>query len=237
MSRSIHQNLSGRYFRQHGPHSLEDWVAQFEKARIKRHVRMERKSPPRDDTPPVSPEAIRFVEEDLPSTLYFPATPEDVQDLLADLPLGFLDGVTCIRFEDGHRYLDAQRFDEDHVRDPIHGRRTVEIRPGIFAPIVLGAYQSATGLIRLFAYTRTASADLTLKQEMALKCRMLYTLVHELAHNQDATRRVARGRWRMDDGKKAEDYAEKVAKELLRSVVLPYIERKYAHEIGSDPDS
>jgi hypothetical protein len=68
--------------------------------------------------------------------------------------------------------------------------------------------------------------------ELLLRLWGLSTFVHEVAHHDDAMRRVARGRWRMAVKKKVEDYADTLQAEWARDVVVPYLERAYPAEVA-----
>ena len=56
-------------------------------------------------------------------------------------------------------------------------------------------------------------------------------LVHEVAHHVDHTTRVARGRWRADEERKVEEYADTRMLEWTRGIVLPYLEERYPDEV------
>jgi len=229
MSRSIHQNKSRRYWRQHGDHGEEDWVAQFRKSEIKRFIRTDRESP---DLPfsPVAPDAIRYSIDEVHPSLFFPATLDDVKGVMDELPPGFLNGVSSVRFLDGEAYINDLEYVEGQVFDPTLKRKSIEIEPGIYAPIVLGTYNKRLGEIKVFAYAMDQSVQITDATVMRLKMHMLLTLVHELAHNKDSVQRVARGRWRGDDTDKAEAYAYKLERVLFDSVVIPFVRRLYREQ-------
>ena len=229
MSRSIHQNRSRRYWRQHGDHGEADWVAQSRKSQIKRLVRRDRESP---DLPfrPVAPDAIHYSVDEVHPYLFFPATLEDVKGVMDELPPGFLNGVSSVRFLDGEAYINAQESVEGQVFDSTLKRKCIEIEPGIYAPIVLGTYDKRLGAIEKFAYAMDESVPIFDGTVMRLKMYMLRTLVHELAHNKDSVQRVARGRWRGDDTDKAEAYAYKLERVLFDSVVIPFVRRLYREQ-------
>ena len=224
MSRSIHHNRTHTYRWQKGGW---DPMEQFKKSTIKRLVRAERSAPDRVEHATVTSNAIRYSVEELPPGLFFPATLDDVKGVLDELPPGMLDGVRHIEFLSGRETINAEPPVEGEVLDPVAGRRSVEIAEGVYAPILLGTFDRELGEIQLFAYAAAPADSVNENCELALKLHMLQTLVHELAHNEDQSRRVARGRWRMDDEDKAEAYADRRMSELFKAVVLPYAARVY----------
>ncbi len=226
MSRSIHQNTSRRYWRQHGDHGEADWAAQFRKSKIKRLIRTDRKSPELPFSP-ITSDAIGYSIDEVHPSLFFPATLADVKEVMDELPPGFLNGVSSVRFLDGEAYINAQESVEGQVFDSTLKRKSIEIEPGIYAPIVSGTYDRHSGAIQIFAYALDESVEMNETTEMALKMDMLVTLVHELSHNKDNVQRVARGLWRTDSTDKSEAYADKLTRVLFDSVVIPYVQRKY----------
>jgi hypothetical protein len=107
------------------------------------------------------------------------------------------------------------------------GRWGYEMFPGIYGPAVLGIYALDSNRIRLFGYVKVPDRAVTEEQNRELRFEMLETLVHELAHHDDRTRRTARGRWRMDDRRKDEQYAVALEQEWCVEVVLPYLLARY----------
>ena len=63
-----------------------------------------------------------------------------------------------------------------------------------------------------------------------LKLRVLHTFLHELSHHYDHTFRLHGDRWRKDDKRKVEGYAERRSHHLVRDVVVPYLRERYPAE-------
>jgi hypothetical protein len=179
---------------------------------------------------PVAPDAIHYSVDEVHPSLFFPATIKDVKGVMDELPPGYLNGVTSVRFMDGEAYINDIEDVEGQVFDPTLRRKSIEIEPGIYAPIILGTYSERLGEIKIFAYTMDESVEITDGTVMNLKMHMLLTLVHELAHNKDSVQRVARGRWRGDNIDKAEAYAYKLERVLFDSVVVPFVRRLHQEQ-------
>ncbi|MEM7247434.1 MAG: hypothetical protein AAF533_19015 [Acidobacteriota bacterium] len=233
MSRSIHQNSSRRYARKYGSHGFSDWAERIKKREIKRFVKLSRDSP-EETFAALDPEAIHYSVEELRPPLFYPATLEDVKAVMAELPPGYLNGVHQVSFLIGREYINAQGSIDDGELDPFSGRKSVELEPGLHAPIVLGTYHPRTCDIQLFAYAQDPSVELNEISELALKLKMLETLVHELVHHQRTAQHGTRGRWRMDDVEKEEDHADKLTRELFYSVVIPYAHRVYGPDASGE---
>jgi tetratricopeptide (TPR) repeat protein len=132
--------------------------------------------------------------------------------------------------------MDRQEDDSEFCRgepDPYTGRIGSEVLPGVYSGRCKGLYNLSNAKVRLFAYVYD---PLLLSREMwecYLRLHMLSTFVHEAAHHYDSTMRVARGRWRMDDKRKVEIYAECEQHDWTREVVISYTEQAYPQELKS----
>lgn len=92
--------------------------------------------------------------------------------------------------------------------------------------MIQGTYFLDSGIIKLYAYVKDPLVNLNDAQLHELRHKMLHTLFHEIAHHQDRTTRVARGRWRMDDECKDEAYAEKMESKWCRTIIKPYLKQR-----------
>ena len=191
-------------------------------------MRIEHKTP-KEIFIPVGAEGIKYSEEKTVPQLFFPATLNGVKGVMAKLPSDYLNGASHIRLETGGDYIYASRPGNDYVLDPISNRKSIAIEPGVFAPVVLGIYSPGSGRIRLFAYALETKAIIPWRTDLFLKLQMLQTLVHEISHSHDKTQRVARGRWRMDQKNKDEAYADRLASDLMGSIVFPCVLSMYRH--------
>jgi hypothetical protein len=222
MSRSIHSNRSRRQFRELG---FRDWAEIAKKRDIKESALRDRWS----ETPPPSfvPAAaipIRLIDQS--PYLLFPASIDDMRAVLAALPPGSLDGLAGIRLEAGTRYINGLIKHYDIV-DPYLGRKSVEEFPRIFTPAILGVYRLGSQTISLFGYAKGPKTVPTARQRVALELEALKTLVHELAHHYDRTRRLARGRPWKDLLRKGELFADGLTVEWTLGVVVPYLVQKH----------
>jgi len=222
MSRSIHDNKSRRLLIARG---FMDWAEIAKKRRVKTGVRSQRSSPTGETLVPRHADSVPVTVIDTGAPLFFPAERADLSEVLSRLPPGVLDGLRGIRVHAGTAYVNAKG--EGGVPDPFLHRRSEEILRGVYAPVILGAYNRASMEVDLFAFVRAPGTELSSTRLLELRFQMLKTLVHELAHHFDRTRRVARGRWRMDDTEKAERYADVVARRWCLEVVVPYLMDRY----------
>lgn len=198
------------------------------KRRIKAQVREQRRRPyaPLELPPvPAAGVPIRIVRG---RHLVYPATEEDLRGVIERLPSGALNGVSEVLLSLGE---DEQGESEGLDRDPLRGRVGFECLPGVWSAQVLGVYEHLPRRIQVLAYV---VAEERLPQPefsgLCLKLRALSTFVHEVAHHQDRSLRVARGRWRMDDPARNERYAEDRQHRWVLDAVIPYLEDAYPDE-------
>jgi hypothetical protein len=166
---------------------------------------------------------IRVVDSGGP--FFYPASVDDIRGVLGQLPPHSLDGLHSITLKSGTLYVNANG--EGGEPDPILGRRSVEWHTGIYAPVILGSYSRQSMRISIFAMVRAPGIQVPEVELLALRLRMLGTLVHEVAHHHDWSQRTARGRWRMDDTHKAESYADRLADQWFRERVVPFVADRY----------
>ncbi len=162
-----------------------------------------------------------------PPELHYPANPEDIRAVLHRLPPGVTSGLASLELTPAW-WWDAEcgdRYPGDP--DPLTGRLGLELLPGIFCTPILGRYGPDTARIWLQGYVYAEDLPDRPLWELYLRLRMLQTLCHEVAHHWDWTARRGRGRWRGDDRKRNEDYAERMTFTWTRSAVLPYLRATY----------
>lgn len=202
------------------------------KRRTKRHAKEERKTPDlqqRVDTVDTLPIEIA----DKSKYLHYPVTEQDVRTLLRLMPQGLTDGLSKITFCLGKQH---QSSPEDPLyaepeKDPYFNRISYSIVNGVFQPRCLGTYICNCSEIQIYGYVYDSGINERFLVEFYLRLRMLCTLIHEIAHHFDRSRRVAKGRWRMDDECKGEIYAESMAYQWIRDYVIPYVEKAYPAEL------
>jgi len=196
-----------------------------DKRHIKRRVRAGRALPAPHDGAPVDVDTVRIEVRETGPLLHYPATPDDLREVLRRLPRGAANGLARVTLRLGQ---DLQReYADDHAWadevDPL-GRPATEVFPGIFSPYVVGCYRLERGAIELFAHVRSHPDAPTEPARTLLRVQYLAAFVHELGHHEDRSRRTSGDRWRMDRTDAAEMYAESREYEWVREAVLPYLE-------------
>lgn len=238
MSRSIHSTHNE--YRRERAYRYTDGDAQHvrleaireriqKKRRIKSQVRDERGRLPLADLPPVAVDAIPVNIIEQGKWIHYPASPADLQCVMGRLPVGVLTGLSGIRLCLGGEYQEEGLTSEERAeaeRDPWIGRVGCENLPGVFGGRILGTYWTPAR-IDLYAYVYDSALLERATWEIYLRLRMLSTFVHEVAHHEDYMRRDVRGRWRMDNMDKAEDFAEATAAIWVKECVVPYVEEAY----------
>jgi len=217
MSRSIHENRSLRHFEKKGAFDSQELQ---KKDRVKAQSREGLRSTQESASPTV--ESIPICIGNTNEFLFFPVSVDEIAHVLALLPVGAFTGISSIQLKDGKRYVN-QEAHECELLDPFTSSKCYEVFPNIYIPIIRGVYSKDTGIVEIFAYIKHPETVPTTDQLLALRLQMLSTLVHEIAHHQDRTTRVARGRWRMDDESKAESFAENMAETWSESIIIPFL--------------
>jgi tetratricopeptide (TPR) repeat protein len=153
---------------------------------------------------------------------------DDIRALTALLPVGAIDGLGGIELRLGDGQFDA---DNDYPKpDPISGRRGIELLPGMWWQLVLGTC-FRKGVIHIYSVVADTDAIPFPHEERQLaRLVAANTLLHEVAHHVDRTRRIARGRWRMDDTWKSETFAESKAVEWVSDIAAPFLEERFADD-------
>ena len=203
-----------------------------QKRRIKAAVARERRRVLRG-VGPTPMETIPIVATGAGDCVHHPASPDDVRAVLRLLPAGVLDGLSRVELRLGAE-VQRQREAADPGGadpDPFVGRLGYECLPGVFTGRVLGTYHPARASIHLNAYVHHPSTPLREVWEILLRLWALGTLVHEVAHHHDHTRRVARGRWMAHGRERVETYAEDRQHAWTQAVVVPYLRRAYPAEV------
>jgi len=210
--------------------ALEGLEGEIERKRsFKRSDRLARVHHP--EMPPTAVESIPIEICDQGEYIQYPATPEDVVELLKRLPRGTVDGLSRIQFRLGfEEQKQESRQDEegglDHVvPDPYLGRASLEMAPGVFQPPLWGTYVAPEQRIELFAFVYRREA-LQGPWEILAKLHMLTTLVHEVAHHDDVSRGITRDSWNVDH---LEAYAQE-AEYGAADLVARYVRERYPAE-------
>jgi tetratricopeptide (TPR) repeat protein len=207
-----------------------------QKRLIKELVRKERASLPASARPPLPVQAIPIRESDASERVHYPAGPEDLRAVLERLPPGTCHGLS-IQLCLGKQFQEELTPGESPERDPWVGRASAELLPDVFWGLAGGTYWHEAARIDLYAHVYDPALLGAPEQrpmwELYLKLRMLSVLVHEVAHHQDATQRIARGRWRMDDSARNEVYAERTQALWVRQYVVPWLSERYPDEVGA----
>lgn len=201
---------------------------------IKSCVKLERNDVG-EPAPPTPLDQIPIVVRDEGPYVHYPATPEDVRALMHRLPPGSCDKLRSVEFtlersDDGPDY----RIPKDVIGsvDPYIGRFKVQRYPGVYDSGVLGVYNTDRMRIQLYGYVYAPELPNRPELELILKCLMLSTFVHEIAHHQDRTMRIARGRWRMDCTRQNENYAERWQSEWDCDYVVPFVQETYPEKVN-----
>lgn len=200
------------------------------KRRIKSSVMVERDDAS-DPAPPTPIDQIPIVMRDEGPFVHYPATPGDVRALMRRLPPGSCDKLQGVEFTID-RYDHDSDDDADGPIDPFIGRFRIQRYPGVYYSRALGMYNLRTMKIQLYGYVYAPDLSNRNEIELILKCRTLSCFIHELAHHQDRTTRMARGRWIMDDIQKGEDYAESWQDEWNCDYTVPFIQDTYPVEVN-----
>lgn len=204
------------------------------KRRIKWLVDAER----RREKPPLAGSAISTIPIEVLDEgdfVHHPATLDDLRAVLSALPSAAADGITRVQLHSGRAYIDERNDDSEAERDPLIGRLSYPVIPGVYAGITLGTYHSGTGLISLYGYVYDPES-LPLPRaicEFYLKLHALKTFIHEVAHHHDFSERVRRGRWVADRTENVEWYAEKMEFLWMEDYVGPYLEVRYPALVSS----
>src|SRR6478735_1223105 len=226
MSRSIHttrRDLAEELLWDPHGERAERMRAELRRKRsIKRSVLQERHTPPR---PGVSPgESIPVVERDAAPHIVYGASEADIRAVMERLPRATTDGLSGIELT-----LARDEEVEDGDPDPYTGRRSVEPVPGMWRTFLAGRHYE--GRIQLVGSVVEPEHPLRDLIATNLRLHALATLVHELAHYVDHMTRVSRGRWRADERRKLEDYADERQLAWPREVVIPYLEERYPDDV------
>ena len=148
------------------------------------------------------------------------------------LPPGSLDGVASVELSLGAGEQPPPDPCVGLAADPHAGRIGWEELSGVYVGDVLAYYVRGEARIGVYAYVYDRARIECQVWEVALKAEMLASLVHEIAHHDDRTRRFARGRWIMENRALNERYAKRFQAEWTDRYVLPYVLDRYAIQVG-----
>lgn len=218
VSRSIHTTRSSVHLliksRFADPAMHEELVErEKDKLRIKRRskrlasIERHRTEPPLAGTPA---HLIPIEVLDESPTIHHGASADDIREILERLPPAATEGIPRIQLCLGKAAMEEREEILDALLDPLTGRISMEIFPGIYCAPILGI-RFHTGLIAIHAYVYddNASPLPAPVRNLYLRLKSLITLVHEVAHHHDHLYRVSRGRWKADRRETVEWYAEK----------------------------
>ena len=200
------------------------------KHRVKRAVREERSITP-GFVQPVDTDTIPISVRDEGPFVHYPASPDDIRNVMYLLPRGSLDGLRSVELALGSYEQDEPTETDGASPDPYVGRVSHEILPGIYAGETLAIYLTGRARIRVHAYVYDRGRPDCEAWEPVLRAAMLASFVHEVAHHDDRTRRVARGRWTMAHRRHTERYAQACENAWVDRCVIPYVRETYHHEL------
>jgi tetratricopeptide (TPR) repeat protein len=202
-----------------------------QKRRTKYLVQQERGTPSAD-RPIGDLDAIKIRVADEGPYIHYPASVDDIRNVMRRLPPGVVDGISeiVLSLETETQVEVAAGDPGGEDPDPLIGRLGFETYPGVFVGRILGT-RWGNSRITLNAYVYDARNPGLQDWMILLRLKALSTLVHELAHHFDHTDRVGRGRWLADEEKKVESYAEEIQYIWTQKYVVPYLEATYPAEV------
>jgi hypothetical protein len=189
------------------------------KRRIKRQVRRQRRHTAFQVQANISAIPVRVHPAD--ATLHFPASADDVREVLRRLQPGTVNGLHSITLCLGK---DRQLPNDDSFPDPITGRQGRQYLPGVYAGTVYGSYFYEVQRIELYGFVYEPHLPDRVTWEGLMRLQMLLTLLHEIAHHVDYTTRMGRGRWYGQNRSRVEAYAESMEQTWANDVVFPYLQ-------------
>lgn len=165
----------------------------------------------------------------------FPATDDDIRELMRRLPPGSCDGISEIRLRLGSRSeLDKDPYvEEARVLDPFKGVYDYEYLPGVYSSSILGQYNPSDTTIRLYAYLYDTALPEREMWELFLKLQMLKTLIHEIGHHCDFMARCGQPRWLGSSRDRNEIYAENCEHDWSQVILARYLREKYTSEVNN----
>lgn len=239
MSRSIHTTrrilLREKRFEYADPEKRAERVQSLHQELQQKRWIKEQISEGRQALPvlPTSPEDIpvRILNEG--KYIHYPASMDDIRNVMYRLPAGVTDGLVsidlCLGKEEQEESSDDGPPADLYDPDPFVGRRGDNLWQEIFHGRILGQYSLQR--IRLMAYVYDPALPNREMWELYLRLWTLSTFVHEVAHHYDNIARIARGRWLMSDEKKNEIYAERSQYHWVQQYVIPYLEEAYPQQV------
>lgn len=236
MSRSIHttwrklineKNKQEEKKKPENPKKIKKMYKDLRKKRqIKNQVLKERKD--KDLYIYTNPDDFPVYFEKETEYFHYPITEEDIKYILKMLPIGTIDGLSCIKLMAG---VKRQQLDSDaDETDPYTNRLGYKIFLDVYTPPILGTYYDTHRKIEIYAFVYKELPDFRM-WNIVLKLQMLMTFVHEVYHHYDFYNRIGQGKWLGNENDKAEIYAEKMEYKWLCEVIIPYLEEKYRNEV------
>jgi hypothetical protein len=205
---------------------------------IKRQVREERR---REPTPlaatPV--ETIPIEVEEASGHVFHALDEDDVRALLRAVP-DAAEGLSRVHLGSGALYIEQCIADIEGSwweRDPFTGRFGSEMMPGVYSAAVLGLYYPHDLSVHVHAFVLDPARFVLPRRacELFLRLSASGSLMHEIGHHHDFTRRRSRGRWLVDDvgnADKLERHADRRADDWTRDFVVPHLLRRYPDDVG-----
>jgi tetratricopeptide (TPR) repeat protein len=165
--------------------------------------------------------------------VHYPASPKDVREVLRRLPHGATDGLESVDLRLGSEAQGRPERGEwePWVQDPYTGRLGLELLPGVFLGRNWSDYNRLSHSIGLYAWVYPAGLPEPALWEPYFRLRMLYDLVHEVAHHFDHACRSQRGHQRRDQRGHPESYVSLTGARWSREVVLPYVREAYPDQV------
>ncbi|HEU4557020.1 MAG TPA: tetratricopeptide repeat protein [Longimicrobium sp.] len=183
---------------------------------------------------PTPVDSIRVRSEGGGRYVHYPASADDVREVLRRLPRGVTDGLANVVLRLGKEAAEEMEAKADFPseRDPFTGRAGGQRYPGVWSGRILGRYRAWATEIELYGYVfDPAHPDRDVWMPL-LRLEALATLAHEVAHHHDHTCRVARGRWIAGYEEVVERYAEAMQHRWTHEVIVPYLRERYAGEVA-----
>ncbi len=158
-----------------------------EKRTIKRLVSAERRQGSADRVGPIPVTAIPIRIRESGPFVHYPASPDELCEVLRRVPPGTADGIEEIELALGcarqKEYVLEEGCDPDEV-DPHVGRHGGLDLPGVYCGHLLGVYDSPPGRIELYAYVYDPAIINRAIKETYLKVREIFAGGKERARRQ-----------------------------------------------------
>jgi hypothetical protein len=246
LSRSIHTtNQSLRRLIRQRSSDPEAHARALEKARkelrLKRLIKQKTRAERHLDPPPLAAtpvDTIPIEVEEASRPVFHALDESDVRALLRAVP-DAAEGLSRVHLGSGALYIEQCIADIEGdwwERDPFTGRFGSEMMPGVYSAAVLGLYypHDLSVHVHAFALDRGRFVLPERSCELFLRMSALGSLMHEIGHHHDFTRRRSRGRWLVDDlgnEDKLERHADRRAHDWTRDFVVPHLRHRRPDDV------